>query len=140
MLSWTDLMRLAGLAQLGLAIGSLAIPRVLGWRAQTAALEPLTRQVFWTYALYIWSAHVAFGAVSVARPELLVDGSPLARCVCGFIAAWWSVRLVLQFAVMDRSARPPGRVFAVLGACLEALFVGLALVYTAAFFRAGGAR
>lgn len=140
MLSWTDALRLAGLAQLALALGSLSIPAVLGWRAHTAALPALTRQVFWTYALYIWSAHVAFGAVSLLCPELLVDGTPLARLVCGFIAAWWSLRLALQLAVMDRSARPPGRVFAVLELCLDALFVGLALTYTAAFLHAGAAR
>ena len=45
--------RLAGAAQLALALASLAIPSVLGWREETRKLRPLTRQVFWTYAAYI---------------------------------------------------------------------------------------
>lgn len=36
----------AGLGQLALAAGSLALPRVLGWRTETAKLRPLTRHVF----------------------------------------------------------------------------------------------
>lgn len=44
----------AGVGQLVLIVASLAIPRVLHWKEDTARLRPLTRQVFWTYALYIW--------------------------------------------------------------------------------------
>jgi hypothetical protein len=40
----------AGVGQLVLIVGSLAIPRALGWAEETAKLRPLTRQVFWTYA------------------------------------------------------------------------------------------
>src|SRR5262245_3841914 len=47
----------AGLGQLALAAASLAIPVILGWREETARMQPLTRQIFWTYAGYIWSFH-----------------------------------------------------------------------------------
>jgi hypothetical protein len=127
-----EVIRVAGMAQLALALGSLAIPVVLGWRAETARLRPLTREVFWTYAGYIWTSHVAFGMLSAGWPQLLCDGSPLARMVCGFVAAWWGVRLALQFTVMDRSARPPGRRYVVAEAALVTLFAGLAAVYGAA--------
>jgi len=36
----------AGLGQLGLALGSLALPRILRWGEDTTKLRPLTRQVF----------------------------------------------------------------------------------------------
>src|SRR5690349_14911641 len=42
----TSLVVLAGIGQLALAVASLVLPRVLGWRAETAKLRPLTRQVF----------------------------------------------------------------------------------------------
>jgi hypothetical protein len=54
----------AGVGQLALVVASLAIPRVLGWRQQTARLRPLLRQVFWTYALYILCTNLCFGLVS----------------------------------------------------------------------------
>jgi ABC-type amino acid transport system permease subunit len=125
---------LAGAGQLCLAAASLAIPRVLGWRAELAQLRPLTRQVFWTYAAYIWSFHVAFGLLSAFAPGRLLDGSPLAGAVSGFIALYWGVRLVLQFAVFDRSAAPPGRWPRLAEAALVTLFVGLTLVYGAAAY------
>ena len=53
----------AGAGQLLLAAGSLAIPRVLRWREDVARLRPLTRQVFWTYAWYIWTTNVCFGGL-----------------------------------------------------------------------------
>jgi len=122
---------LAGVGQLALALGSLAIPRVLGWRAETAKLRPLTRQVFWTYAGYILGSHVAFGLLSALAPGALLDGSPLARAVSAFIAAWWGTRLTLQFACFDRLARPSGRRYVLAEAALVALFLANTLVYGA---------
>jgi hypothetical protein len=65
----------------------------------------LTRQVFWTYALYIWSTNLAFGLVSL-RPEWLLDRLPLAACVTAFITTWWVGRLLIQFYYVGR--RRPG--------------------------------
>jgi len=120
---------LAGLGQLALALASLAIPRVLRWREETAKLRPLTRQVFWTYAAYIFSFHVAFGLLSALAPERLLDGTPLARAVAGFIAAYWGVRLGLQFFCFDRSERPPGALAKLAESALVALFLFLTVVY-----------
>jgi hypothetical protein len=122
---------LAGLAQLAIASSSVFIPWLLGWREETARLRPLTRQVFWTYAGYILLIHVAFGTLSLLAPRALTDGSTLARAVCGFIAVYWTVRLVLQFAVFDRSVntRPLYR-FAEMA--YVSAFAYLAVVYSAA--------
>jgi hypothetical protein len=123
----------AGLGQLGLALGSLAIPRLLGWREDTARLRPLTRQIFWTYAGYIWSFHVCFGLLSLLAPAWLLDRSPLAAAVCGFIAVYWGVRLVLQFTWLDRSQAPRGAAFVAAEVALVALFVGFVATYGTAF-------
>jgi len=123
----------AGLGQLALAAASLAIPFVLGWREETARLGPLTRQVFWTYAGYIWSFHVCFGLLSLLAPEWLLDRTPLAAAVCGFIAAYWGVRLVLQLTWIDRRAAPRGPLFVAAEVALVSLFVGLTAIYGAAF-------
>ncbi|HZO08698.1 MAG TPA: hypothetical protein VFC77_04930 [Myxococcota bacterium] len=128
---------LAGLGQLALALASLAIPRVLRWREETAKLRPLTRQVFWTYAAYIFSFHVAFGLLSALAPERLLDGTPLARTVAGFIAVYWGARLALQFFCFDRSERPPGAPAKLAEAALVSLFFGLTVVYAAVAVAAG---
>ena len=125
------LVLLAAIGQLVLIVASLAIPRVLGWRAETAKLRPLTRQVFWTYAAYIWATNLSFGLVSL-HPAWLLDGSPLAAGVTGFISAYWIGRVGIQFFYFDRSDAPSGPAVRLAEVGLVALFVYLAAVYSAA--------
>ena len=94
---------LAGIAQLAVASSSVFIPKLLGWREETKLLRPLTRQVFWTYSTYILAINTSFGLLALVAPHLLLDGSTLARVVCAFTAAYWTVRVTLQFSVYDRS-------------------------------------
>lgn len=121
------LLVLAGAGQIVLVLASLAIPFVLSWREDLARVKPLTRQVFWTYAGYIWVTNLCFGLVSVLAPHVLLDGSTLARIVCGYIAAYWGARLAIQFFYFDRI---PGQKLA--EAALTLLFVSLTGVYAAA--------
>jgi hypothetical protein len=126
------LVRLAGAGQLVLIVASLAIPRVLRWREDTAKLRPLTRQVFWTYAVYIWATNLSFGLVSALAPDWLLDGSGLAAAVTGFITAYWGGRLLIQFTYFDRSDAPSGVAARLAEAGLVGLFVFLTFVYGSA--------
>jgi hypothetical protein len=123
---------LAGLAQLAIASSSVFIPKVLGWREETARLRPLTRQVFWTYAAYILGIHVAFAALTLLAPRALIDGSTLARAVCAFIAVYWGTRLILQFAVYDRRSVAVRPLFRLAEVAYVGAFAYLAVVYSAA--------
>ena len=131
-MSLESVVRLAGLGQLVLAAASTAIPYVLRWRTETASLRPLLRQLFWIYAGYILGFHVAFGLLSLLAPGWLLDGSGLAAAVSGFIATYWSVRLVLQFTYLDRSDAPQGRWFSAAEAALVSLFLFLSATYACA--------
>ena len=125
----TTIVVLAGIGQLALALGSLAVPRVLRWSEDTARLRPLTRQVFWTYASYIWVTNVVFGLLSTWAPSLLLDRSPLARLVAGYITAYWGARLLVQFFYFDRSDAPSGAFFKAAEVLLVTLFALLTAVY-----------
>ncbi len=127
----TTILILAGVGQLVLALGSLAIPLVLGWREHTARLPNLTRQVFWTYAGYIWATNVSFGLLSSLAPSALLDGSPLARWVSGFICLYWGARVVIQFTYFDRSEAPQGAIYTLGEGALVLLFVSLTVIYGA---------
>jgi len=124
------LVRLAGIGQLLLVAASPAIPKVLGWREELAGnVRPLTREVFWTWAGYIWMSHMAFGLLSTFGPGLLVDRTPLAGLVSAFIATWWGARIVIQFTYFDRTAAPPGRIYKLGEVALVTLFAVLVSVY-----------
>jgi hypothetical protein len=128
---------IAGAGQLILIVASLVIPKVLRWHEETAKLRPLTRQVFWTYAIYIWCTNLSFGLVSL-RPGLLLDHSPLACCVTGFITVYWVGRVLIQFFYFDRSDAPTGLHVRIAEVGLIGLFIYLSLVYsTALLFNLG---
>ncbi len=135
---WYGLLVGAGVAQLLLVVASLAIPRLLNWKTDLAKLRPLTRQVFWTYAAYIWATNLSFGLISTLAPQLLLDRSPLAGLVCGFIAVYWAARVAIQFGYFDRSDAPKGMFFVLAEAALVALFLGLTITYGGLVARAAG--
>ena len=119
----------AGVSQLVLVIGSLAIPKVLDWAEDTSKLKPLTRQVFWTYAGYIWATNLSFAILSMASPSSLVDGSFLATAVTIYITFYWFARIVIQFTYFDRSDTPQGIQFVFAEILLVGLFVALVVIY-----------
>lgn len=123
------LLILAGVGQLALALGSLALPRILRWGEDTARLRPLTRQVFWTYAAYIWVTNICFGVISTFMPDRLLDHSPLARVVTGYITVYWGARVLVQFFYFDRSEAPPGAFYKMAEVALVGLFIFLTVVY-----------
>lgn len=126
------LLQSLGIAQIVLALASLAIPRALRWPEETLKLNPLTRQVFWTYAGYICVSNFCFGLLTTFLPESLIDGTSLAAAVTGFIALWWAARVVIQFAYFDRSQAPKGLFYVVAEIALVVLFFVLTLIYGAA--------
>lgn len=128
------LLRVAGLSQIALIIGSLAIPKVLGWREDLKDLKVLLRQMFWTYAGYIWATNLSFGLISFFGPQLLLDHSPLATCVCGFIFAYWLARIVIQWTYFDVSELPTGLFHTIAKWLLEILFLALTVVYGMAIY------
>jgi len=122
-------LRLAGLGQIALAAGSLAVPYVLKWSKDMAKVRPLTHQIFQTYAVYIWATNLCFGLLSLCHPEWLLTGEPLARAVAGYITLYWGARLLIQFLYYDRSARPPGFRWVLAEWSLVGLFFYLTVVY-----------
>jgi hypothetical protein len=125
---------IAGLTQLGIALSSLLLPRILGWREQVARLEPLTRHVFWTYACYILGTNLFFAGISLLAPSLLTDGTPLARLLSAFITIYWGARVLIQLFAYG-AAKPAGwfywladKAFLIAFAFCAAVYGGVALM------------
>ena len=121
---------LAGLAQVALAFRSLTIPHILKWRTELAKVNPLVRQMFWTYAGYILVINLCFGLVSMFCSADLVNGSNLASLVTGFIAVYWISRILVQFLYFDRTAFPIGFWFRAGEILLVSLFALLGVIYS----------
>jgi hypothetical protein len=124
----------AGLTQVGLVVGSLAIPRVLNWRAELSKVQPLIKQMFWTYAAYILVINLCFGLLSALAFDDLTNGSRLATFLTGFIAAYWISRVLIQFLYFDRTNFPTGKLNKLAEAVLVTLFGFLSIVYSYACY------
>jgi hypothetical protein len=88
--------QLAGVAHLISLAAMIIAPLRLGWDEELARLPRLLRQMCNVYSLYTGGTIVACGLVSLICATDLSSGSMLARGVCGYIAAFWGVRLGLQ--------------------------------------------
>jgi hypothetical protein len=125
---------LAGLSQIALVIGSLAIPKILNWQYELAKIQPLIKQMFWTYAAYILVINLCFGLLSIFDFKELTNGSTLAVMITGFIALYWISRILIQFLYFDRSNFPAG-IWNVIGEIvLIAVFMFLSVVYSLTFY------
>lgn len=90
------LLRATGALHFGILIASALVPFRLNWRKELACLPKLHFQMYLVYGGYIVLCIVAFGLVSLTCADELAGGSRLARCVCGFVAVFWAVRVCLQ--------------------------------------------
>ncbi len=122
-----------GIGHIILTLGSLIIPRVLNWKKGLAHLQPLLRQMFWTYAGYILVINFSFGLVSILGAGDLLNQSFLAKSLTLFIALYWLARIVIQFFYFDKTDAPKGLFFTIGEIGLISLFVLFTLVYFAAF-------
>ena len=125
---------LAGLAQIMLAVGSLAIPRILNWRLELAKVRMTIKQMFWTYAAYIFAINLSFGLLSLTAYRELTDVTKLAMVITGFIAVYWISRIAVQFLYFDRSDFPTGKWHKTGEIVLVGVFIFLSIVYSWAFY------
>jgi len=114
---------ISGILHLGTLIGSAQVPKELKFNEELPKVAPLMRHWILVAGAYVVLNLIAFGVISLTLSKELASGSPLARAFCGYVAIFWSFRLVVQFFVFD--AKPYLRNwFLTLG------YHGLTLVFT----------
>ena len=95
------LLIVAGVFHLGLVCVGFSAAKVLNWKHELRNLQTLSRQLIWVHGGYIVATIIAFGLVSILLTSQLTDGTALSRFVCGFIALFWSARLIIALFFFD---------------------------------------
>jgi len=95
------LLKCAALAHLGLIVAGLLMPRVTGVWLDAKKMSPFAQGLFRTYYAFIGLCLVSFGICSWVFAAELASGTPLARAVCGFLALFWTLRLVAAIWLLD---------------------------------------
>lgn len=123
-------LKFAALAHLGLIAAGALMPGVTRLWSECAKLPAFPRMLFRIYYAFIGLCLCSFGLASwVFAPELAA-GTPLARGVCAFLAAFWTLRFIAAF-LLDVRPYLTSRWWRLGYAAANVVFAALPLVYAA---------
>lgn len=136
-LNLTLMLQIAGLLHLGLICAGALMPRAVNLPANLAPLPPFIRRLFWVYYSFIALSLVSFGAITITLAGTLASGSTLARAMCGFMAAFWTVRLIAATFVFDVRPYLTNTFWKVGYHATNVVFIYLPIVYAYAALKGG---
>jgi hypothetical protein len=91
-------LRIIAVAQIGLAVLSFFLPRILDWKADIARMSLLVREVFEIHSWFISLTLATWGVLTWRfAHEMAHAPTGLSRWLCGAIALFWGIRCVLQW-------------------------------------------
>lgn len=93
------LLRLAALAQLGVALLNLFLIRIMKWERDLAAAPLLIREVFQIHLYFISITLAIFGALTWRfAGEIATAAHPLCVWLAIGVGAFWGIRSVMQWS------------------------------------------
>jgi hypothetical protein len=93
------LLRLAALAQLGVALLNLFLVRIMKWRSELDTVPLLIREVFQIHIYFISITLAIFGALTWRfAGEIATAAHPICVWLALGIGAFWAVRSVMQWS------------------------------------------
>ena len=128
----TILLQIAGVLHLGLMGAGLLMPRVVRMRWHLATLPAFIRQLFWVYYAFIALCLVSFSLITIVFADTLAAGGALARALCAFLAAFWTLRLIVATFVFDMRPYLTNRFRRVGYHAINIVFAYLPVVYALA--------
>lgn len=124
------LIRLAGIGQIFTALIYPYIRhRVFDWYNDIRKLKPLNQEIAKTYGRYIQGLNFSFGLICLLLPGDLKNQSNLAIALTGLIAAYWTGKLLTQWAYYPMYQIPTRLIFSIGEVCMNALFILFASVF-----------
>lgn len=103
--------------------------KVFDWYNDIKKLKPLNQEIAKTYGRYIQGLNFSFGLISFLLADELKNGSPLAVAITGLIAAYWTGKVITQFAYYPMYEIPNKLIFKIGEVLMNTLFVTFAVVF-----------
>jgi hypothetical protein len=122
-------LRLAGSFLLGLFVLNFFVPGRFKWAEELPRLSLINRRIFQVHAVFIAFILLLSGLLLVLLPHELLAPTPLARAVLGGLAAFWGLRLWMQWFMYNRELWLGKR----FETAMHFLFSGLWVFLTATF-------
>jgi hypothetical protein len=136
-LNLTLALEIAGVLHLGLMCAGALMPGVVGMRSHLLALPPFIRRLFWVYYSFIGLCLLSFGTITVALAPALAAGGNLARALCIFLAAFWTLRLVAATFIFDMRPYLTNTSRRIDYHAINSVFIYLPIVYAWAAWKGG---
>ncbi len=131
------LLRIAGLLHLGLIGAGALMPQAVGLSGYLASLPPFIRRLFWVYYSFIGLCLVSFGTITFGLAGSLAGGGALARGICVFLTAFWTLRLVAATFLFDVKPYLTNQWLRLGYQATNVVFLYLPLVYGLAAWKGG---
>jgi hypothetical protein len=128
-LTFQSSIQIAGALQFIIAAANFFAPAKLHYHENLAKVSPIIRQIFTVHSIYIVLVLIGLGLICLLFPSDLCGASALGKFLCGFLAIFWGLRVVLQFTYYDRTVKQENP----LGTfCFGISFIYLATIFAAA--------
>jgi hypothetical protein len=118
---------LAGIGHFCVLIASFQVPSRLGWKDDLQKLAPFNRKLMWVHGGFAVLTIIAFGVLTLALHEEMLQGDRAALGLALFIGVYWALRIAVDFFYYDHKDWPRGRGFVVGHILLTLLFAYLAV-------------
>jgi hypothetical protein len=128
-------LRLAGLFLLGLFVLNFFVPMRFKWAEELPRLSLINRRIFQVHAVFIAFILLLSGLLLVLLPHELLAPTPLARAVLGGLAAFWGLRLWMQWFMYDRELWAGKRFETAMHFLFSGLWVFLTATFTTALWQ-----
>jgi hypothetical protein len=128
-------LRLAGLFLLGLFVLNFFVPARFKWAEELPRLSLINRRIFQVHAVFIALILLLSGLLLMLLPHELVAPTPLARAVLGGLAAFWGLRLWMQWFMYDRELWQGKSFETAMHFAFSGLWVFLTATFTVALWR-----
>ena len=128
----THLIWLAGGIQVCIVLANIPLPGKLNVRANLAGVPRFLRQIFYVHWFCIVLIVGLFSALCFGFARELAGANSLGRFLSAVMAAFWALRIVLQWFYYDPDVRRQNRL-------LDVAY-GVALVLLVSIFAAAAAR
>jgi len=116
----------AGALQVLVASANIVAFRLFRYRDSLRNLPKHVAQVFVVQNVFIMLTVIGLAGLCFGFADELAGGSRLGRCLSGFLAIFWGLRLAFQLCLYDRKMRRQHRVLDVL---FQLTFMYLTLVF-----------
>jgi len=124
---------LAGAGHFAILAASFQVPARLRWKQDLAQLMPFNRKLLWVQSGFTVLTIVAFGTLTLVLHKELLRGDRAAMALAGFIASYWTARILVDALYFTHEDWPKGRQFVLGHVLLTSLFASLAASYCGLF-------